>query len=308
MKPRIFNRTLFIALLLSSNLLFGKEARICGKIENFSQNKIKIEIYRTDAIWLDAKSWIYEIKISHDGSFNCIIEDIEHFMFESKLDFGKKDLYLSIAPNDSIFISVDYNHFSNVKFSGSNANKNYFMNNFLQSNFNKNPVIDYNWLKNNLQRLNDDTKRFDIKLSSKEYIKQYLYLYYFHNLFTSRFSDYNNKIQALDTFDINNENIAWHYLYYSNISSYINFKENRDLNMSTARGLENDFKLSEKYLTGTIKENYKAYIIGYAIMVSEKEIRKSEKGKKIIKDFLENCKNDYLKDNLTELLINKRII
>jgi len=298
--------------ILFLNQLFGNPVTICGKIANYPNKQISLEIFPTDAVWVIAESRVLMLKTKQDGSFMIKLENIEHFMFENKLKIGSEIIYLSFAPGDSIFISMDYvNKQNNLSFSGINAAKNYFMNKFLSDLYRADNKINYNrdWLDKNLNSLQEFTDRYQIEKESKDILTEYISCFYNNQISTSEIYSHSGSAVFWESLDINSNKLAWYHLYYSVISAYLVHIENLPPASNLNQRFEELFQVSERHLKGTIKENYQAYIIG--IYLSGKTTRillKSDTNQEIVKEFIAHCQNETVKKNIVDLLRGKRVI
>jgi len=218
-------------------------------------------------------------------------------------------IYLLFAPGDSINISLNYkNKSDSIIFSGVNATKNYFFNTFLFNLYDsvKTTDFDLNWLEKNQRLLKQYSMKYSIDGNSEEIIDQYLRCYYDNLVFEPNYVSVADDY--LNTYNVNNESLTWYYLYYSVISGYFSYKEPVYFHLTTDYDLERGFRLSEKYLSGQIKENYQAYAIGFSLSFNSRSFRKSKKTHEIINGFITNCKNEYVKNNIIEILKVKKMI
>lgn len=309
MKNR-FLTLLFPILFLNQS--YSNSVIICGKITNYPNKRISLEVMPSDAVWLIAKSQVIKLKTKKDGSFNIELKNIEHFMFENILKIGKEKIYLAFALGDSINISLDYgNKPNNLSFSGTKAAKNYFMNKFLSNLYAtyKVTICDRAWLDKNLSSLEEFSYRYKIEKESKDILAEYISCFYNNDISThAQHSDPIAKV-FWDSLDINNNRIAWYYLYYSVISCYLINIENMPPVSNLNQRFEELFLSSERHLKDTIKENYQAYIISTYLSIKTKEIIwKSDTNQKIVREFVAHCKNERVKQNIIDLLRKKRVI
>lgn len=303
---------IFLFPILFINQLLGSPVIICGKITNYPGKKISLEIMPTDAVWMIAKSQVIQLKTKQDGSFTIELKNIEHFMFENILKIGSEKIYLAFAPGDSIFISMDYDKkLNNLSFSGTNAAKNYFMNEFLFTLYHKSKEINYDraWLDKNLDLLQDFSVRYKIEKESKDIMTEYISCFYNNEMLTSELYSQSRPAAFLESIDINNHKLAWYHLYYSVISAYMINKENMPPVSNLNQRFEELFLLSERHLKDTIKENYQAYIIGlYLSGKTEREMLKTGTNQKIVREFIARCQNETVKKNIVDLLRSNRVI
>lgn len=287
----------------------GNTVIICGKILNYSNKKISLTILPTDPITMFEKSVKIRTKTSAEGLFYIKLENIDHFLYENILKIGSEKIYMMIAPGDSINISFNYgNKADSIRFSGVKATKNYFFNTFLNNLYDSIKITDFDlkWLEKTQLLLNQYAEIYNIDENSVDIIDQYLSCYYYNEVLELNDADLNSSL--LDRFNQNNEHLTWYYLYYSVLSRYMSCKEGRQLFIDTDYGLERSFNLSEKYLIGQIKENYKAYLISFNLSYNSSNFKNSQKAKEIMNEFVANCKNDYVRKNISELLRKKRML
>jgi hypothetical protein len=304
-------KTLFLAItfFLPLNSILSNSVIVCGEILNYSNKKIILTIYPTDPITINEKSVNLSSSTSEEGLFYFKLENIDHVLYENTLKIGSRKIYMLFAPGDSINIAFNYrNKYDSIRFSGINATKNYFFNAYLCNLHDSIKTIDFdiNWLEKNQMLLGQYASNYNIDENSVAIINQYLSCDYYNNVFAPY--NVNTNSSSLDKFNLNNENLTWYYLYYSAISGYISCKEGTDYFLTTEQYLERCFFFSEKYLSGQIKENYQAYILNFNLSYITGDFKKSEKCHEIINEFLANCKNDYVRKNILELIRKKRML
>jgi hypothetical protein len=293
-------------LVISVSQTFCGSVMICGKISNFPSKKIEFISYPTDEVWLNSNSIIANTKTDKDGVFHLKIENINHFIFENTLTIGRRKIYLALSPGDSINIVYDVkSDLDEITFTGFYASKNYFMNEF-ESKYSKDQntpdfAFDLNFLKRNEQLLKDYTLKYSIDSSSYEFINQYLLCNYLNYIFSETNSENETK-SCIANFNLNNNKLEWYYLYYSVITGYLHTKHRITIELNTDIGFERAFVIAEQYLSGTIKENYQAYLIGQALLIATPEFIKSEKTKRLMNVFYSTCKDEYVKKNVGIIL------
>jgi hypothetical protein len=131
---------------------------------------------------------------------------------------------------------------------------------------------------------------------------------YLNSLSINEFDFSNQYKREVISFDLNNEYLKYNLFYYSAIAGHIRIVNQKTLDLFTIDGLKDGLKYSDEILTKPYSENFKAYMIGYFfIWPYKKRVRENPEIKDIINNFLLECSDEILVEEIKLLLAYKKV-
>jgi hypothetical protein len=254
---------------------------ITGKIKNCHKSRITLQIFNTCDITFDKYEEKVNIEVMKDGSFRKELIDITCPHLTNFLDLGHKKIYFGYFPGDSICICFDYTDINNtLVFSGLNADKNYFIHNYLSLSakeseskaLKKMEFPDYKKyketsLKNYLTLLDGYLEKYNLDTSYFFLQRQEIIFNFYNDVGTFDKSRADEPyLECYDTANLMyNIYMKDHIVYYTVLTGYIRYKYQAEHGQKEVATEFQPYYLAYNYLTDEVLEKYMGYFIMFQL-------------------------------------------
>ena len=301
---------LLLLLISFSSVRASNSAVLCGTIDNYHRRSIRLIIHASEPTDYQLKRYKIRIKVSSNGFFHARLNNIHHFLFWNELKIGKKKVRISLAPGDSVFITMNYKENRNIQFSGSGSAKNYFMDSLCKINMKRgqNSSSELDLFSTELNLLDSISKQYNIDSSARMMYYHLLRCHSFMELFKKEKVELTEmEASFLEEFSPENQYLKWYFYHYTNIRTYLEEKEPLNTDLYSVVGIIRAFKRGEKYLQGDYLDIYQAYIITNSMHNPSPQLENDSVIRAMIKESLINWKDDYLRKTVKDFLVTKKI-
>lgn len=307
---------ILICCLALSNCI-ANDTYVQGIIKNYENKEITLCYDYCNIAWIGGKK--ETIRTDQDGRFEIVIDDLKYLSSINWIKFKNKEILFCLQAGDSIFIEIDSKNQNIVNYKGQNSSRNIFIKDYYKYGLNRNKSFfypkDHNTYIFIRKRYISDT------LMLHKYKKKYSLDTFFVNFFMNELKyNYLNSLSTSDNnledyfkidsslFGLNCSYLKNHFYYYSALSGYISIVKNKNFSYSTIEGLQEVFRYSDKLLAPSFSEHYKAYSIRHYIDTHFKtDIRKDSAFKDLVKEYMGDCSDQHLKNDLEMLFRDKNI-
>ena len=300
-----------IVLFFYTNYNFG-QAVISGRIHNYKKKEITINYDLYNIVSNNNKSIM--LNPDKDGNFIVKISDLRYLSTVNWIKIGNKTIYFCIEPNDSLFMEFDLTNINNVNFKGNKSVRSVFINDYYHRVMSRQnassslpDTLSHYYTLDSL--LLAHYQREDLLDSSFViFYNQVLRYEFFNNLTTLNIDNFKYYKLVAKDFNLSNENLKYYLMYYSAIQGYMISMLDFKFNPLKLEDLKKSFEFTDKTLASPYKDIYKAYLIGYFYMGPYRSgIKKSNEMKDFINNFIFQCKDKIVKEELLQMLKDRKI-